>query len=128
MALGIDGGRLGIPLRRRRLRPVVDEALEAVDAQAFADKRIGELSGGQQQRVLLAHALIRKPQLLLLDEPLAGLDPGSASDIVDLLDTLRRTTGVSIVMTAHDINVLLPVMDRVVYLAGGKAVDGRPAR
>ncbi|OPX13479.1 metal ABC transporter ATP-binding protein [Gordonia sp. i37] len=126
VALGIDGGRLGIPLRRSRLRPIVDEALEAVGAPRFADKRIGELSGGQQQRVLLAHALIRKPQLLLLDEPLAGLDPGSASDIVDLLDTLRRTTGVSIVMTAHDINLLLPVMDRVVYLAGGTAVDGRP--
>ena len=126
VALGADGGRLGPPLRSAALRRRVDETLEAVGASAFADQRIGELSGGQQQRVLLAHALISEPALLLLDEPLANLDPGSAHDIVMLLDSLRRRHNVAIVMTAHDMNVLLPVMDRIVYLAEGRAVTGRP--
>jgi zinc/manganese transport system ATP-binding protein len=127
VALGLDGGRLGLPLRRRRTLALVDETLERVGATAFADRRIGELSGGQQQRVLLAHALISQPSLLLLDEPLANLDPASAADIVALLHTVRRDHGVGIVLTAHDINLLLPVLDRVVYLADGRAVTGTPA-
>ncbi|QDZ16600.1 metal ABC transporter ATP-binding protein [Humibacter ginsenosidimutans] len=126
VALGADGGRLGPPLRSATLRRRVEETLQAVGASQFADQRIGELSGGQQQRVLLAHALISEPALLLLDEPLANLDPGSAHDIVLLLDELRRRRNVAIVMTAHDMNVLLPVMDRIVYLAAGHAVTGPP--
>ena len=125
--LGLDGARLGIPLRRRRLRARVDEALAAVGATAFADSRVGELSGGQQQRVLLAHAIVSRPALLLLDEPLASLDPVSARDVVTLLDDLRRRTGVSIVVTAHDLTLLLPVLDRVAYLADGRAAVGSPA-
>lgn len=126
VALGLDGGRLGIPLHRRATRELVNKTLESVSALSFADQRIGEMSGGQQQRALLAHALISNPALLLLDEPLANLDPASAHDIVTLLDRLRRTEDVAIVMTAHDMNLLLPVMDRVVYLAGGRAVTGSP--
>lgn len=124
VALGLDGGRLGLPLRRREVRARVDDSLRAVGALPFADQRIGELSGGQQQRVLLAHALISNPALLLLDEPLANLDPASAHDIVELLDEVRRTHQVAIVMTAHDMNLLLPVMDRIVYLAAGRAATG----
>lgn len=126
VALGIDGGRLGVPVRGRRFRERVDRILDAVGATPFADQRIGELSGGQQQRVLLAHALVGEPRLLLLDEPLANLDPASAHDVVALLDRLRRDTGVAIVMTAHDVNLLLPVMDRIVYLAHGRAATGTP--
>lgn len=126
VALGIDGGRLGPPWRGAETRRRVAAALEAVGASGFADQRVGELSGGQQQRVLLAHALISRPTLLLLDEPLANLDPASAADVVELLDKLRSTHHVAIVITAHDINLLLPVMDRVVYLAGGHAATGTP--
>jgi len=126
VALGLDGGRIGLPLHRRRQRPRVDATLDAVGALELADRRIGELSGGQQQRVLLAHALVSEPRLLLLDEPLANLDPASAADIVALLDRLRRDLGLAVVMTAHDMNLLLPVMDRIVYLAGGRAVTGAP--
>ncbi len=126
VALGLDGGRLGLPFRGREARARVEEALASVGAGGFADQRIGELSGGQQQRVLLAHALISRPALLLLDEPLANLDPASAQDIVELLDQLRRSHGVAIVMTAHDMNLLLPVMDRLVYLAAGHAAAGTP--
>ncbi len=126
VALGIDGGRLGLPLRGKRFRARVDEALAAVGASGFAQQRIGELSGGQQQRVLLAHAMVGRPALLLLDEPLANLDPARAQDVVELLDRLRRETPVAIVMTAHDVNLLLPVMDRLVYLAGGACRHGAP--
>lgn len=126
VALGIDGGRLGLPLRGRRFAERVDQILRAVGATEFTDQRIGEISGGQQQRVLLAHALVGNPKLLLLDEPLANLDPASAQDVVQLLDRLRRDTGVAIVMTAHDMNLLLPVMDRIVYLAEGRAATGTP--
>jgi len=126
VALGADGGHLGLPLHRKAIRGRVADVLDAVGATDFADQRIGELSGGQQQRALLAHALMGSPSLLLLDEPLANLDPASAHDIVDLLDALRHRTHVAIVMTAHDMNLLLPVMDRLIYLAEGRAASGRP--
>lgn len=126
--LGLDGARLGIPLARGRLRGAVDDALARVGATEFADARVGRLSGGQQQRVLLAHAIVRRPALLLLDEPLASLDPVSARDVVVLLDELRRDSGVAIVVTAHDLTLLLPVLDRVAYLAGGRAAVGTPAQ
>ena len=74
VALGLDGDRLGIPLPSRRRHQLVEEMLEAVDARGFADARVGKLSGGELQRTLIAHALISKPRLLLLDEPLANLD------------------------------------------------------
>jgi zinc/manganese transport system ATP-binding protein len=124
VALGLDGQRLGIPLRSAAVTARVDAALASVGATEFADARIGQLSGGQQQRVLLAHALISEPRLLLLDEPLANLDPASVHDIVALLGEVCRSRGVAIVLTAHDMNPLLPVMDRIVYLAGGRAAVG----
>jgi len=77
VALGLDGHRLGVPLGWGRRRKAVDSMLDAVDARRFADARVGNLSGGEQQRVLIAHALISRPRLLLLDEPLANLDIGA---------------------------------------------------
>lgn len=124
VALGLDGGRLGIRLRSAVRENAVEEILDAVGAYEFADQRIGRLSGGQQQRVLLAHALISRPRLLLLDEPLANLDPVSVHDIVALLATLCRERDVAVILSAHDINPLLPVMNRVAYLAEGRAAVG----
>lgn len=124
VALGLDGQRLGIPLPSRARRERVDELLDAVGASEFADSRVGLLSGGQQQRVLIAHALISRPRLLLLDEPLANLDIRSAQDIVDLLARVTRERGVAVLLSAHDLNPLLPVMERIVYLADGRAVAG----
>ncbi len=98
--------------------------LEAVDATGFADQRIGELSGGQQQRVLIAHALIRRPRLLLLDEPLANLDIRSVAEIVALLRRLSAEHRITVLLSAHDMNPLLTAMDRIVYLANGRAASG----
>jgi zinc/manganese transport system ATP-binding protein len=124
VGLGIDGGRLGIPFPSRRRRELVDEMLEAVDASSFANQRVGNLSGGEQQRVMIAHALISRPRLLLLDEPLANLDIRSAQEIISLLAKITRRQHVSVLISAHEMNALLPVMDRVVYLAGGRAASG----
>jgi zinc/manganese transport system ATP-binding protein len=124
VALGLDGNRLGVPLPSRARRRKVDEMLEAADAAEFADQRIGSLSGGQQQRVLIAHALIRRPRLLLLDEPLANLDLRSVAGIVALLRRLSREFQTTVLLSAHDMNPLLPVMDRIVYLAQGRAATG----
>jgi zinc/manganese transport system ATP-binding protein len=125
VALGLDGHRLGIGLPSRRRRARVQAMLESVGAAAFADARVGELSGGEQQRVLIAHALVSQPRLLLLDEPLANLDLRSVGEIVGLVGRVARDHGVAVLISAHEINPLLPVMDRVVYLAGGRAVHGR---
>jgi zinc/manganese transport system ATP-binding protein len=124
VSLGLDGHRLGLPLPSRQRREAVDEMLKAVDAERFADQRIGELSGGQQQRMMIAHALVRRPQILLLDEPLANLDIRSVAEIVALLRRLCVEHRIAVLLSAHDMNPLLPVMDRIVYLANGHAASG----
>jgi zinc/manganese transport system ATP-binding protein len=73
---------------------------------------------------LIAHALVSKPELLLLDEPLANLDPGSAQEIIQLLDSVVTNQHVAILLSAHEMNPLLPVMDRVVYVANGRVASG----
>jgi zinc/manganese transport system ATP-binding protein len=125
VALGVDGHRFGPVLPSRQRRAVVDEMLDAVGARAFADTRVGLLSGGEQQRVLIAHALAGRPRLLLLDEPLANLDPRSASEVVALVAGIARRQGLAVLISAHEINPLLPVMDQIVYVAAGHAVQGR---
>ena len=127
VALGLDGHRLGVPLGWGRRRKAVDAMLDAVDARRFADARVGNLSGGEQQRVLIAHALISRPRLLLLDEPLANLDIGAEGEVVALLARIAREQRIAVFISAHDVNPLLPVMDRLVYVAAGKTASGTTA-
>jgi zinc/manganese transport system ATP-binding protein len=124
VALGIDGHRFGPRRPSKQRRATVERLLAAVDATHFADARIGRLSGGEQQRILIAHALAARPQLLLLDEPLANLDLRAGRETVSLLSRIAREQGIAILISAHELNALLPAMDRVVYLAAGRAATG----
>jgi zinc/manganese transport system ATP-binding protein len=124
VGLGLDGHKLGIPRPSRERRERVEEMLTAVDAVRFADTRVGHLSGGEQQRILIAHALISRPRLLLLDEPLANLDLKSGQEVVSLLARLSAEHGIAVLISAHEMNPLLDVMDRIVYVAGGRAASG----
>ena len=125
VSLGIDGHKFGIRLPSRARRELVADMLAAVGAQRYADARVGELSGGEQQRVMIAHALISRPRLLLLDEPLANLDISSEQGIVSVLARLARAEGIAVLLSAHDMNPLMPVMDRIVYVAAGRVAVGR---
>ena len=124
VALGLDAHRYGFARRSPQQLQLVEEILHDVDAERFADHRVGSLSGGEQQRVFIAHALVGRPQLLLLDEPLANLDPKSVQEIVALLHRVAREHHVAILLSAHEMNALLPVMDRIVYLTAGRAASG----
>jgi zinc/manganese transport system ATP-binding protein len=124
VALGLDGNRLGFARPSRARRELVARALESVGAGGYADARVGTLSGGEQQRVLIAHALIGKPRLLLLDEPLANLDLGGADEVVALLSGIAKHERIAVLISAHEMNPLVSAMDRIVYLAGGRAASG----
>jgi zinc/manganese transport system ATP-binding protein len=130
--LGLDGDRYGLPLpflgrgRERAAQARVHEAIRLVAAEAYAERPLGELSGGEQQRLLIAQALVSDPRLLILDEPLDSLDLPTQTSVAALLERICRSEGVGIVLVAHDINPILPYLDRVIYLAGGSAVSGPP--
>ena len=124
VSLGLDGHRLGFSFPSRQRSELVDKTLHDVGAGGYADARVGELSGGEQQRVLIAHALIGRPRLLLLDEPLANLDLRSEQEIVALLGKLASEHEISVLLSAHDMNPLMHVTDRIVYVANGKVATG----
>ncbi|HEY7009552.1 MAG TPA: ATP-binding cassette domain-containing protein [Jatrophihabitantaceae bacterium] len=119
VAQGVDGHRWGIGLPGRRDR-VVDAALAEVGASAYRDLPVGVLSGGEQQRVRMAQALASDPRLLLCDEALLSLDLNSQAAITALVDRRRREHDTAIVFVTHEINPILPYVDRVLYLAGGR--------
>jgi zinc/manganese transport system ATP-binding protein len=124
VGLGLDAHRFGIPWPSRERRERIAQMLTAVDAEGFADTRVGNLSGGEQQRILIAHALISRPRLLLLDEPLANLDLKSGQEVVALLARIASDQQIAILISAHEMNPLLDVMDRIVYIAAGRAASG----
>jgi zinc/manganese transport system ATP-binding protein len=128
--LGLDGDRWGIPIpglpSRAREAARVADVLELVGAAEYARRPIGELSGGEQQRLLIAQALVRRPELLLLDEPLDSLDLPNQVTVAALVRTICTEENVAVLLVAHDINPIIGYLDRVVYIAGGGAVEGRP--
>jgi zinc/manganese transport system ATP-binding protein len=136
VALGLDGARWGTPLpgisrlftpqRSERRRRRIEQVVEMVGATNYARRPIGQCSGGEQQRLLIAQALLREPELLLLDEPLDSLDVPSQAGISALVRDICRHEGVAVIMVAHDVNPILPYLDRVIYVAKGTAVSGTP--
>jgi zinc/manganese transport system ATP-binding protein len=129
VGLGVDGHRWGVRLSRRNARQrreAVAGALAAVGAAGYARRAVGRLSGGEQQRLQLAQALVTSPRLLLLDEPLASLDLRSQQAVSQLVAELRAQQDFAVVFVTHDINPVLSITDRVMYIAGGRVSVGTP--
>jgi zinc/manganese transport system ATP-binding protein len=124
--LGLSGHRYGLPRTSRAVRERVDAAIASVGASAYASRAIGRLSGGEQQRLRIAQALLGDPSVLLCDEPLLSLDLAHQRAVVDLLDARRRAADTAIVFVTHEINPILPVVDRVLYLVNGRWAVGPP--
>ena len=124
VATVFSGHRLGLPFAGRAARVEVDRVLALVDADKLARRPLAEISGGERQRLLLAQALIGRPQLLLLDEPLANLDPRFQGDVIALTNSFRAELGLTILFSAHELNPLLGAVDRVLYLGRGQAELG----
>ena len=124
--LGLDGHRWGFPVPNRAARARVDAAIAAVGASGYAGAPLGRLSGGEQQRLRIAQALLGDPRVLLCDEPLLSLDLNHQQATSALIDARRRTAGSSVVFVTHEINPILPLVDRVLYLVGGRWAVGTP--
>jgi len=131
--LGLDGDRWGFPLpgwlggaTSRAAQARVGEVIDLVGAAGYARRPIGQCSGGEQQRLLIAQALIRRPELLVLDEPLDSLDVTNQASVSALIQQVCRAQGVAVLLVAHDVNPILPYLDQVIYLAHGGAVMGPP--
>jgi zinc/manganese transport system ATP-binding protein len=123
---GDDGHRWGFPFRSRNVRSRVDEVLGAVGATAHAEAPVGLLSGGEQQRLRIAQALLGDPTVLLCDEPLLALDLASQRAVTTLIDERRREAGTAVVFVTHEINPVLPYVDRILYLVRGRWAIGTP--
>ncbi|WP_328701930.1 metal ABC transporter ATP-binding protein [Aestuariimicrobium ganziense] len=126
VALGLDGDRWGPPWPSREQRRQVDAALEQVGATAYADAPLSMLSGGEQQRLRIAQALVRRPTVLLCDEPLLSLDLHQQRTVTELIDRTRRELDIAVVFVTHEINPILSAVDRVIHFAAGKALVGTP--
>jgi len=124
VASGARGHRWGLARLDRTARREVIWALERVAAADLAQRPLAELSGGERQRLLLAQALLGKPRLVLLDEPLISLDPRHQQVVVELTRSLQRELGITVLFSAHEINPLLGALDRVLYLGNGHAALG----
>jgi zinc/manganese transport system ATP-binding protein len=127
VGLGLDGHRWGLGRRSAEDRRRIDEALRAVGATDYADAPIGLLSGGEQQRVRIAQALATDPRVLLCDEPLLSLDLRHQRAVSEMIDRRRREHGTGVVFVTHEINPVLDLVDRVLYIANGQHRLGTPA-
>ena len=124
--LGVNGHRFGLPVSRREDRDRVDELLADVGATGFADRPVGLLSGGEQQRLRVGQALAADPVLLLCDEPLLSLDLQHQRAVSGLIDRRRREHDTAVVFVTHDVNPVLDIVDRILYLAEGEFRQGTP--
>ena len=112
---------LGAPSPRR-----IAETLEEVGVGQAGGKQIHDLSGGELRRVLLARAMVRRPQLLIFDEPLQGVDVGGQADLYRLIGNLRQTLGAGVLLVSHDLHLVMAETDHVVCLNQHICCAGRP--
>jgi zinc/manganese transport system ATP-binding protein len=126
--LAVSGTKLGFSFGRAdQERQQAYEALVSVGAADLAGRSLSELSGGELQRIFFAQALVSKPDLLLLDEPLANLDIRREMELIRLISKVVKKQNIAVLLIAHDINPLLPVVDRIIYIANGKVASGKPS-
>lgn len=127
VGLGVDGHRWGLGLRgRAERRRRVRAAIADVGADGYADAPLESMSGGEQQRLRVAQALAGDPRVLLCDEPLLSLDLANQRLVAELIDRRRRTSGTAVLFVTHEINPVLPLVDRVIYLVNGRFRIGTP--
>ncbi|WP_342220462.1 metal ABC transporter ATP-binding protein [Rickettsiella endosymbiont of Miltochrista miniata] len=124
LGANLNGYQWGLPVLNAQQTEELQRVIQLVKAEKIVNRPYSLLSGGERQRLLLAQALLNKPKILLLDEPLMNLDPYYQATLVSLIDEIRLQYGITILFTSHDINPLLTSVDRVLYLAKGKAVIG----
>lgn len=124
--LGVDGHRWGPPVSSALVKERVAEVLKSVGATAYADVSLSMLSGGEQQRVRVGQSIAAHPKLLLCDEPLLSLDLHHQRSVSELINEQRTALGTAVIFVTHDVNPILPFVDRVLYLAGGTFRVGTP--
>lgn len=115
LALGMEGDK-----------PRIVRMLEQVDASSVRHQQIGELSGGELQRVVLARALLRRPNLLVLDEPAQGVDYSGEADLYNLIGRLRDEAGFGVLLVSHDLHIVMARSDRVICLNHHVCCSGMP--
>ena len=123
----LHGARWGLP-NLGTVRHDIEAALQKVDALPLEHQLLKNLSGGERKRVMLAAILMENPAILLLDEPLANLDPHYQAELLQLIDLLHKRLKLTILISAHDFNPLLPFLDRVMFIGKEKAVLDTPER
>jgi zinc/manganese transport system ATP-binding protein len=126
VGFGLDGNRWGICWPGRKRTDRIEQALADVDALHLKNEPIGHLSGGEQQRVLIAQTLISNPRLLLFDEPFSNLDLAHEKEILEQIARLARERKITVLLVSHDINPLLNVTNRVLFLSRGHCALGLP--
>ncbi|KMY23583.1 zinc/manganese transport system ATP-binding protein [Actinobaculum suis] len=126
VAMGLDGHKWGIGLPSRAKQRRISAAIDAVGASSYAQAPLSVLSGGEQQRLRVAQALVTDPVLMVCDEPLVSLDMNHQQAVARLIDQARRERPMGVLFVTHEINPILPYVDRVVYIAGGRVKIGTP--
>jgi zinc/manganese transport system ATP-binding protein len=127
VASSVRGQRWGLPSLTRDERRMIGKTLAAVGVEDLAARPLAEMSGGERQRLLLAQALFGAPKLLLLDEPLISLDYRYQEAVIELVRSFARERNVTVLFSAHELNQLIGVLDRVLYLGNGQAALGTVA-
>ena len=126
LRMGFDGHRFGLPFASSKAKKSIRHILECIDGHELANKKVADLSGGELQRLRVGQAVIGEPSLILADEPLSALDLAQQKIIAELLDQERRDHNAAVLFVTHDVNPILSIVDRVLYLANGKFRIGTP--
>ncbi|MBC8016457.1 MAG: metal ABC transporter ATP-binding protein [Sporomusaceae bacterium] len=124
VSLGLTLGAAAPRKNHQAAKHIINHMLELVGVDNLRNRRIGELSGGQQQRVMVAMALASNPELLLLDEPTSGIDYEASARIYELLGTLNKNLGITVVMVSHDIDKAIDCANKVACINKGLCFYG----